>query len=84
MTQCEKCIHQKVCRARDCHDEDDIGVVTYCSNFMPIVEVVGLVRCKECRLAHESIMIDGWFECENNEMTHKPDHYCSYGERKEK
>lgn len=49
----------------------------------PAVDAVEVVRCKDCRLATESMMIDGWFECANNDMTHHPNHYCSYGERKD-
>ena len=26
---------------------------------------------------------DGWYFCKNNQMTHQPTHFCSYGERKE-
>ena len=47
-------------------------------------DMVEVVRCKDCRLATEDIMIDGWYYCNNNCMTHKPDHFCSYGERKDR
>ncbi|MFR7854720.1 MAG: hypothetical protein ACLU40_03775 [Acutalibacteraceae bacterium] len=50
----------------------------------PTADVTEVVRCKDCRLATEDIMIDGWYYCCNNGMTHKPDDYCSYGERKNK
>ena len=49
----------------------------------PTADVVEVVRCKDCRLATEDIMIDGWYHCYNNGMTHKPNTFCSYGERKE-
>lgn len=49
----------------------------------PTDDVVKVVRCKDCRLATEDIMIDGWYHCYNNGMMHKPDAFCSYGERKE-
>lgn len=42
-----------------------------------------VVRCKDCRMATKDIMIDGWYHCENNLMTHRPDCFCNYGERKE-
>lgn len=46
-------------------------------------DVVPVVRCKDCRFATEDTMIDGWYYCHNNGMTHKPDTFCSYGERKD-
>ena len=47
-------------------------------------DMVEVTRCKDCRIATEDIMIDGWFYCNNNNQTHKPDHFCSYGERRGK
>lgn len=49
----------------------------------PTADVVEVVRCKDCRMAEEDLMIDGWYYCNNNELSHKPNHFCSYGERKE-
>lgn len=49
----------------------------------PTADVVPVVRCKDCRLATEDTMIDGLYYCHNNGMTHKPDTFCSYGERKD-
>lgn len=51
---------------------------------LPTADVEEVVRCKDCRLATPDIMIDGWYHCDNNDMIHRPDHFCSYGERKEK
>ncbi len=42
-----------------------------------------IVHCKDCRLAKESNHFDGWYFCKNNQMTHQPNHFCSYGERKD-
>lgn len=49
----------------------------------PTADVVEVVRCKNCRMAEEDQMIDGWYYCNNNELSHKPNHFCSYGERKD-
>lgn len=49
----------------------------------PTADVVEVVRCKDCRMAEEYLMVDGWYYCNNNELSHKPNHFCSYGERKE-
>ena len=49
----------------------------------PTVDAVEVVRCKDCRMATEDFMIDGWYHCENNLMTHMPDCFCSYGEKRE-
>lgn len=50
---------------------------------LPTADVEEVVRCKDCRLATEDIMIAGWYHCHNNGMIHKPDAFCSYGERKD-
>ncbi len=47
-----------------------------------VCDMQEVVRCKDCRLATPDIMIDGWYHCDNNDMSHKPDHFCSCGERK--
>ena len=52
-------------------------------NKLPPADVVEVVHCKDCRLATEDIMIEGWYHCHNNGMVHKPDAFCSYGERKD-
>lgn len=46
-------------------------------------DVERVIRCKDCRLAEKSNNFDGWYFCKNNQMTHQPTHFCSYGERKE-
>lgn len=51
---------------------------------IPVSDVIEVVRCKDCRLAKESNDFDGWYFCKNNQMTHKPTHFCSYGEREDK
>ncbi len=70
--QAEKCECFKDCH-RGINDE----------RLTPTADVVPVVRCKDCRLATEDTMIDGWYYCHNNGMTHKPDTFCSYGERKD-
>ena len=47
-------------------------------------DVVEVVRCKDCRMANEEAMIDGRYYCSNDEMTHNPEQFCSYGERRKK
>ena len=45
---------------------------------VPTVDAVPVVRCKECKWA------GGDFVCYRGVMVqHKPDDFCSYGERKE-
>ena len=46
-------------------------------------DVEEVVRCKDCRLAEESNLFDGWYFCKQNRMTHQPTCFCSYGERKD-
>lgn len=31
----------------------------------------------------KNLKIDGWYYCNNNKLSHKPNHFCSYGERKD-
>ena len=52
-------------------------------NAATVCDMQEVVRCKDGRLATEDIMIDGWYHCCNNDMIHKPDAFCCYGERKE-
>ena len=52
-------------------------------NAATVCDMQEVVRCKDCRMATEDFMIDGWYHCENNLMTHRPDCFCSYGERKD-
>jgi hypothetical protein len=52
-------------------------------NAATVCDMQEVVRCKDCRLAKESSEFDGWYFCKNNQMTHKPTHFCSYGERKD-
>ena len=64
-------------------EREDMEVAIACIEQTPTADVVDVVRCKDCRLATEDIMIGGWYHCSNNGMMHKPDDYCSYGERKD-
>ena len=50
---------------------------------MLAADVVEVVRCGKCRLGTSS-HIPGMIHCTNNNMEHRPDCYCSYGEREEK
>lgn len=59
------------------------GELIGCLEDTPIADVVEVVRCKDCRLATEDIMIDGWYYCYNDCIPHKPDGFCNYGERKD-
>ena len=81
---CRSCFHSYVCEQFNEHrDIDNKHCHFYNDHFVPTADMVEVVRCKDCRIATEDIMIDGWFYCNNNNQTHKPDHFCSYGERKE-
>ena len=52
-------------------------------NAATVCDMQEVVRCKDCRMATKDIMIDGWYHCDNNLMTHSPDCFCSYGENRE-
>mgnify|MGYP007026711742 CR=1 FL=1 len=65
-----------------CHPEQMEGVLKAMSKIdsAPAADVVEVVRCKDCRMAEEDV--DGWCYCSHNELTHNPEHFCSYGERR--
>ena len=67
-----------------CHPEQMKGVLMAMSKIdsAHTADVVEVVRCRDCRMAKEDAMIDGYYCCNNNEMTHNPEHFCSYGERR--
>lgn len=69
-----------------CHPEQMKGVLMAMSKIdsAPAADVVEVVRCKDCRMANEEAMIDGRYYCSNDEMTHNPEQFCSYGERRKK
>ena len=46
---------------------------------MLAADVVEVVRCGKCRLGTPSCL-PGMIHCANNNMEHRPDCYCSYGE----
>lgn len=54
------------------------GSAVECILAEPVSDVVPVVRCKECKWA------GGDFVCYRGVMVqHKPEDFCSYGERKE-
>ncbi len=50
---------------------------------MPAADVVEVVRCKDCRISENSMFGENWRFCKNNQQSHKVDHFCGYGERKD-
>ena len=47
-------------------DEMLLNFEQYVNLIEPAADVVEVVRCKDCRLATEDIMIDGWYYCYND------------------
>lgn len=70
-------IEAEVCA--DCVCRDKCDSQAYCwAKAIQTVDAVPVVRCKECKWA------GGDFVCYRGVMVqHKPDDFCSYGERKE-
>lgn len=50
---------------------------------LPTADVVEVVRCKDCKMATEDILLEGFYLCEKDLMLYGADHFCNYGERKE-
>lgn len=60
------------------HFINGIDSVMEYAELLPTVDAVPVVRCKECKWA------GGDFVCYRGVMVqHKPEDFCSYGERKE-
>ena len=70
-------IEAEVCA--DCVCRDKCDRQAYCwAKAIQTVDAVPVVRCKECKWA------GGDFVCYRGVMVqHKPEDFCSYGERKE-
>lgn len=70
-------IEAEVCA--DCVCRDKCDRQAYCwAKAMQTVDAVPVVRCKECKWT------GGDFVCYRGVMVqHKPEDFCSYGERKE-
>lgn len=70
-------IEAEVCA--DCVCRDKCDRQAYCwAKAIQTVDAVPVVRCKECKWA------GGDFACYRGVMVqHKPEDFCSYGERKE-
>lgn len=70
-------IEAEVCA--DCVCRDKCDRQAYCwAKAMPTVDAVPVIRCKECKWA------GGDFVCYRGVMVqHKPEDFCSYGERKD-
>ena len=86
MATCKDCAHYEPCFSGGQSVWNNIEQTKddCCKHFKNNDDFVEIVRCKNCRMAEENLMIDGWYYCHNNGMSHKPNHFCSYGERKEK
>ena len=67
----------------NCAIKNGIEIAEIISKKAKPADVVEVVRCKDCRMSKEDAMIDGWYYCDHNELTHNPEHFCSYGERRE-
>jgi len=81
---CDVCIHQNVCPAYH------VGI-RECMDYLPIGNVVPVVRCSECIHAEKSehefcnreIVHSKWNGTTWDRKGHKLE-FCSYGERKDK
>ena len=80
---CNECIHMNVCPAY-------MVTMPECNDFLPIGNVIPVVRCGECKYGKLDAMIqkiygkkDGstLYHCLNGYGYNKSEHFCSYGER---
>lgn len=76
MARCDECKANKVC------DHDRFGFEN-CGNFIP-VDVVEVVRCKDCIYARGNLISIGICDCLKYRDVRKGDDFCNYGEKKYK
>ena len=75
----------QILKETPCKDDWDKGLMQGIKesimhlNVAPSASVVEVVRCGKCRLGTPSCL-PGMIHCANNNMEHRPDCYCSYGE----
>ncbi|MBO7171335.1 MAG: hypothetical protein J6V52_00035 [Bacteroidaceae bacterium] len=75
-----------------CYSKDDAD---YIIDYMPAVDAVEVVRCRDCKHTRErdedekNYLVEGVLICTSIDATNDcsnavwPDHFCSYGERRE-
>lgn len=49
----------------------------------PAVDVVEVVRCKDCRYARPDILLANMYGCVHSYGVHSFDHYCGYGKKED-
>lgn len=91
---CKDCVHFEVCA----YDNATTEYSRLCAFVKPKADFVEVVRCKDCKHGRpidktkspEKYYKDGCVVCEcedvvgDEPMIYLPNHFCSYGERKEK
>ena len=82
------------CEYEDCGNEGDCGYDHFISN-APTINAVPVVRCRECKHhrdkneQEQQYLVEDILICTSPDATDDcwnavwPDHFCSYGERKE-
>ena len=98
MSICKDCFHSYVCEQFNEHREcDNTKCYFFNDHFVSPADVVKVVRCKDCKY-FEPLRDSTWINqnrkdgiCyalvnfhDSERYCVQPDHYCSYGERKDK
>ena len=78
---CDNCIHRNVCHSYMVTKPD-------CKEYLPIGNVVPVVRCKDCKFRKSTFSGEDYFctvlDADESETAYVTDSdFCSYGERKE-
>jgi hypothetical protein len=93
---CRKCFHSYVCEQFNEHRVDDNQKCHfYNDHFVSTVDVVKVVRCKDCKFSRprnkseKNIYFEGVLICKSCQMADGTcavcdDDFCSYGELKER
>ena len=97
MSTCKDCLHFEVCKLKHRkYFAEETDVEYLCNQFKPKSDYVAVVRCKDCkhweRLYYRPFVEprdDGrcralWQFHGAERYTTLEDHFCSYGERKDK
>lgn len=90
MASCKDCIHNVICSA-DAYFKEREGAETACIHFKNKADFVEVVRCKDCK---HKVDFMCRVMCSRNAQKHGDEyyhltatdneHFCNYGERKEK
>ncbi len=88
---CKDCVHFDVCRDATIPNTEYKGPVSdkskECRHFKNKADFVEVCRCEKCKHSIKSWITPSYdkkqYLCKRTDDYHKPDYFCSYGERRD-